>query len=143
MIRLTDRLGKTPLAYVHESQRAKWNSYLTKNFDTFWPDKGAGWTEEDLPPVVERVGGMIADPIDAVSPEQASLIAMGKVPLAVDNRSNNGAPESSLMKDASAATTMAHIKRKQMDISSEEPSRKKVALRASASRKKMVASRCA
>lgn len=145
LIRLTDRLGKTPLAYVHESQRAKWNSYLSKNFDTFWPDKGAGWTEEDVPPLVERVGGMIADPDDAVSPEQASLIAMGKILLAADNKSINGAPESSPTKDSSAAMTtgtMAHIKRKQLDVASEEPS-KKVARRASVSRKKMVASRCA
>ena len=63
--------------------------------------------------------------------------------VAADNKSINAAPESSPTKDSNdAMTTMAHIKRKQLDVASEELS-KKVARKASTSRKKMVASRCA
>mmetsp|Transcript_17770 Transcript_17770/g.38619 ORF Transcript_17770/g.38619 Transcript_17770/m.38619 type:complete len:705 (+) Transcript_17770:296-2410(+) len=146
MLRLTDRLGRTPLNYAHGAHRAEWIEHLKEVVNDFWPENGKDWHEEEVPPKVVREGGMIADPADALPAHEASLIAMGKVaPTATDGKNTVSTSSDTPESDASETSASAG-KRKKLDTSNSRQNfvnAKKLATRSPSSGKKVVASRCA
>jgi hypothetical protein len=145
MLRLTDRLGRTPLNYVHGTHRAEWIEHLKEVVNEFWPENGKDWREDMVPPKVVREGGMIADPADALPAHEASLIAMGKVAPTTTNGKTTVETSSDTPESKMSETSACAGKRK-LDTSDSRQkfaNAKKLATRPPASRKKVIASRCA
>ena len=154
MLRLTDRLGRTPLDYVHGSHRNEWTDHLKEIVDDFWPENGQDWREEEVPLKVGREVGMIPDPEDALPAQEASLVAMGKVApttldfkATVDDKANTSQNEmSESLQDMSLAGTGTKRKLDKSNTSDAQQkfiNAKRIARRQPSSRKKVVASRCA
>lgn len=82
LVQLLDCRGTPPLAYVKPENYAKWNAFLEKKLDRFWPVRDVSKEGVDRPPPLALRPPHslpIPDPENALPVEVASMVANGQM----------------------------------------------------------------